>query len=235
MKCATRGCALKQYDCVIGVPVLPTEIRSTESAQAEDFDTDSAPRYKSAYFSSASNRPFRSARFYLWSVSAVVHPTHAKSTYPHKRARRAVPRTQTSCRALPSSVDGATTITAPKTSSKDLSVPANLVPVSDLLTVPGGKGRAIELTAGQYFKITNTYGEQVKQHSTKQQWLLISMNVKLAVTWPVSAVQLVYMASTYHVLVAAAPKILHIMHRHAVCASSLHSKIMGVFDSAVHY
>lgn len=27
--------------------------------------------------------------------------------------------------------------------------------------MPGGKGRAVELKKGQYFKITNTYGEQV--------------------------------------------------------------------------
>ena len=63
--------------------------------------------------------------------------------------------------ALPSLVEDAATITAPAKASKDISVPTNLVPVSDLLTVPGGKGRAIELRAGQYFKVTNTYGEQV--------------------------------------------------------------------------
>ena len=63
--------------------------------------------------------------------------------------------------ALPSQVDGAATLTAPSKPSKDLSVPSNLVPASDLTTVPGGKGRAVELKAGQYFKITNTHGEQV--------------------------------------------------------------------------
>ena len=62
---------------------------------------------------------------------------------------------------MPSKVDGAATLTAPSTPSKDLSVPSSLVPVSDLVTVPGGKGRAVELKAGQYFKITNTHGEQV--------------------------------------------------------------------------
>ena len=79
------------------------------------------------------------------------------------RPRRALPHSKISCMALPSTIDGATTITAPKPSSKDLSVPTNLAPVSDLFTVPGGKGRAIELKAGQYFKVTNTYGEQVLQ------------------------------------------------------------------------
>ena len=82
--------------------------------------------------------------------------------HTYKRVRRAAPYIHTSCMVLPSSVDGATTMTAPSKPSKDLSVPANLVPVSDLLTVPGGKGRAVELKAGQYFKITNTYGEQVR-------------------------------------------------------------------------
>ena len=61
--------------------------------------------------------------------------------------------------SLPSSVDGAAT--APAKSSKDLSVPSNLIPASDVLTVPGGKGRAIELKAGQYFQVINTFGEQV--------------------------------------------------------------------------
>ena len=64
------------------------------------------------------------------------------------------------CMALPSQVDGAATVTAPPRPSKDISVPANLAPVSDLIKVPGGKGRAVELKAGQYFKITNTHGEQ---------------------------------------------------------------------------
>ena len=101
-------------------------------------------------------------------VSAVARMTHANSTRTHRRARPPAPL-KTSCMALPSSVDGATTISAPQTSSKDLSVPADLFAVSDLLTVPGGKGRAIELKAGQYFKITNTYGEQVSQHFTEGQ------------------------------------------------------------------
>lgn len=79
----------------------------------------------------------------------------------HQVKRQVAPRTYTSCMALPSNVNGATTISAPPKPSKDLSVPADLVPVSDLLTVPGGKGRAIELRAGQFFKVTNTYGEQV--------------------------------------------------------------------------
>ncbi len=63
--------------------------------------------------------------------------------------------------ALPSTVDGAATITAPAKPSKDISVPTNLAPVSELMTVPGGKGRAVELKAGQYFKVINTHGEQV--------------------------------------------------------------------------
>ena len=47
----------------------------------------------------------------------------------------------------------------------DVSVPSNLAPVSELLTVPGGEGRAVELKAGQYFKVTNTHGEQVSRHA----------------------------------------------------------------------
>lgn len=90
---------------------------------------------------------------------------HAEDTrmHAHSVRRQGALRTNTSCMALPSSVDGASTLTAPPKPSKDVSVPAELVAVSDLLTVPGGKGRAIELKAGQYFKVTNTYGEQVSK------------------------------------------------------------------------
>lgn len=63
--------------------------------------------------------------------------------------------------ALPSTVEGAVTVSAPSKPVKDISVPANLAAVSELVTVPGGKGRAVELKNGQYFKIVNTHGEQV--------------------------------------------------------------------------
>lgn len=64
--------------------------------------------------------------------------------------------------ALPSTVEGAVTVSAPSKPVKDISVPANLAAVSELVTVPGGKGRAVELKNGQYFKIVNTHGEQVQ-------------------------------------------------------------------------
>lgn len=49
---------------------------------------------------------------------------------------------------------------------KGLSLPSNLKPVGEPTPVPGGKGRAVELKKGQYFKVTNTYGEQVSASSS---------------------------------------------------------------------
>ena len=44
-------------------------------------------------------------------------------------------------------------------------VPSNLQPAGEVERVPGGKGRAVKLQAGQYLKVTNTHGEQVRsQH-----------------------------------------------------------------------
>ncbi|DBA66229.1 TPA: hypothetical protein ACH3X2_002602 [Trebouxia sp. C0005] len=105
-------------------------------------------------------------------VNGQNHPTSSRilaRSVPH----RCMPRSKNllstvrsvTCMALPSQVDGAATVTAPTRPSKDISVPTNLAPVSDLMTVPGGKGRAVELKAGQYFKITNTHGEQVVDFS----------------------------------------------------------------------
>ena len=102
------------------------------------------------------------AHFVACAVSFLMHASGSHESRVQRVSRKpGTPQSRTSCMALPSSVDGATTMTAPAKASKDLSVPTNLVPVTDALTVPGGKGRAIELKAGQYFKVTNTYGEQV--------------------------------------------------------------------------
>lgn len=68
-------------------------------------------------------------------------------------------RQQRPSRARSVSTTAAAAAVAPP--EKDLSLPSNLKPVSELMTVTGGKGRAVELKKGQYFKVTNTHGEQV--------------------------------------------------------------------------
>ena len=93
--------------------------------------------------------------------AAVVCHSVARSTSNRSSRWQAKAGKRAALKALPSKVDGAAVLTAPSTPSKDLSVPSSLVPMSDLVHVPGGKGRAVELKAGQYFKITNTHGEQV--------------------------------------------------------------------------
>ena len=80
----------------------------------------------------------------------------------YRSARQARVLERATCMALPSTVDGAVTVSAPSKPVKDISVPANLAAVSELVAVPGGKGRAVELKSGQYFKIVNTHGEQVQ-------------------------------------------------------------------------
>ena len=73
-----------------------------------------------------------------------------------KRHANLRPSTQTAS-ALPSAANAAA-VSAP---TRDIAVPQNLAPASELMTVPGGEGRAVELKAGQYFKVINTHGEQV--------------------------------------------------------------------------
>ena len=51
-------------------------------------------------------------------------------------------------------------------------VPSNLQPAGEPERVPGGKGRAVKLQAGQYLKVTNTHGEQVRIQHTCPDWAL---------------------------------------------------------------
>ena len=51
-------------------------------------------------------------------------------------------------------------------------VPSNLQPAGEPERVPGGKGRAVKLQAGQYLKVTNTHGEQVRARHTCPVWAL---------------------------------------------------------------
>ena len=86
------------------------------------------------------------------------------------RTRSDVGRTITSCSAGPANSlikrhanlrPSTQTASALPSAANAAAVPQNLAPASELMTVPGGEGRAVELKAGQYFKVINTHGEQV--------------------------------------------------------------------------
>ena len=101
----------------------------------------------------------RTDNFTRYDLSAV-----AQRVLQCSRPRLAAHRRQSTSRLLAQSHPVAT-LTAPPAAvsrpDKDLTIPDNLKAVSEPMTVPGGKGRAVELKKGQYFKVTNTYGEQV--------------------------------------------------------------------------
>ena len=47
-------------------------------------------------------------------------------------------------------------------------MPSNLQLAGEVERVPGGKGRAVKLQEGQYLKVTNTHGEQVRADTGAQ-------------------------------------------------------------------
>lgn len=143
------------YTSVSAGTQLPFCVRTAASVSGRN----AANEQRAAHQHFASHRQVE--RIQLLRARPNVERTIAScSAYPSNSLikRHASPRTSTQTAAAFSSAANAAAVSAP---TKDIAIPQNLAPVSELMTVPGGEGRAVELKAGQYFKVINTHGEQV--------------------------------------------------------------------------
>ena len=133
---------------------LPFCVRTAASVSGRN----AANEQRAAHRRFASHR--QAERIQLLRARPNVERTVAScSAHPNSLIKRhASPRTSTQTAAALSSAANAAAVSAP---TKDIAIPQNLAPISELMTVPGGEGRAVELKAGQYFKVINTHGEQV--------------------------------------------------------------------------